>query len=1183
MFSITYISALAGVILLGGFLVLMYSHMGRFYGHTLSEWIERTRRKNDEFSAEKLLNVRKRLEIMAHDILKHRLLGLASLVQEIKLETDNGKKISSLTQERLDSISAEVFRLCGIKAGAEERLWVRWRDCFMDVFQHTGINTAVPLIDPMFSVTLRELMALRRLIMSYVDAEGSRATFLEKVMHLQFENCVNLYPDVLALGDACRMVVNPADVVQRSVDAVASQTRRADIVDNIVIYHRVDQKLLCPAAYNTLVMCVTRLIDNALEIGGKAGISVELCCDEFMGSSSLVFKVYDISEVMPAPNDYGMGIRGIKHRIAVFEGGLQFRSEKRDAFKKAAVLSFPVSEYAEFPVSHLPKRLKASFAFVGFVCFGGFIGCLLYVLGGPPVEFAGRGTNIVEFSVNVGEQLEIPLCAGGRNVRVETNIVNEACMADNCTFGQVLQSLEPCAVSLEDPDCPGAIRWTPQFNDGQRQGKNYELTIHCISEGPPGSDDLRRIRVLVSRPNSAPRVLLIQLLNKTRGDVHYIQQNQTVKVGVSDQVILRAMASDDDADSITYRLHQPNGTTLSSGDGTFWLESDWSLFATSTFDLEISDNIAPPLHIPIVLEADQLHPVEMRSMGLWATGSVAKHACEGTSESRICHLGNNTSNALEMQIWFDPMQPQIRPVLDFHISDAQGLVIRPAPQNGNIAAPGNHWEIYWQQSGQLDGIIELTNIEQTQTPGLYNFTFNVLTSPTLSDSISVAVNLSVSEMSGRMPELKTLIIFSRRLSPQTPVSFSSRHIELTEYEHDEQMSLAQASTWIYPNQINRSSAGPSLGQIICQTPEFADAFEAPVLRNIHNAWRLDFKLKRGCIPGLSQVSPGKSRLCAVNVRLDSGQSQSEALWIMLKPRSCEPRIEALNLSSSKEELNSNIFKWRFKIVDPDGDLNARNIDVRGTSAYSINIDSQDSTMGNVYTGEVSVSTSCDNPVFTPTNSKIALSVRDDDEHEIQKLLYPQLNCPSLVSTSDGRTVFDVDEGDFLSVPLIYDNDVKVAVNGHFGAVANHAFEWSASCLYGNGPHIIEISGESPTRYGRPLQLQINISHCQPRLELSIDDVALTPGAPVILPVNTTKRLRISGNKSLDEFTVIPSSMSNLPHLLLNVIEQGTDWVYELSCDKAGVSEDLRIQLVPKSGADLAHSEPVRIPVECVEP
>ena len=114
MFSITYISALAGVILLGGFQVLMYSHMGRFYGHTLSEWIERTRRKNDEFSAEKLLNVRKRLEIMAHDILKHRLLGLASLVQEIKLETDNGKKrimccISGYGSEKIYDHDTEIF------------------------------------------------------------------------------------------------------------------------------------------------------------------------------------------------------------------------------------------------------------------------------------------------------------------------------------------------------------------------------------------------------------------------------------------------------------------------------------------------------------------------------------------------------------------------------------------------------------------------------------------------------------------------------------------------------------------------------------------------------------------------------------------------------------------------------------------------------------------------------------------------------------------------------------------------------------------------------------------------------------------------------------------------------------------------------------------------------------------
>ncbi len=1177
MFSFAYISALVGTVTFGAIQVIIYSHLGRFYGRTLSEWIEKTRHKSDEFSAERLIHIRKRLEVFAHDVLKHRLLGLASLIQELRQETDDGKTIHALSKERAESTSAEIFRLCGIKLNAEERLWTRSKDCFLDIYHHTSIDTAAPPLDPMFSKTFRELMHLRSLIMGYVDREGSRTEFLERIMHLKFEECVELYPQVLALVDACRMVIEPSRIVSKAVDAAASQMRRANLHENITIYSIPPKQFLCPAAEGTITMFLTRLIDNALETGEKAGVSVELDTDEFTGTSSLLFKVYDQSEKMPSTNEYGMGIRGIKQRIHSFEGGFQYRLENRDIFRKAAIFSFPVSEYSEFPISHLKPTTIATFGFATIFFAVGFIFCLLYVLGGPPVEFAGRGQNITEFRVSVGEELVIPLCKGGRNVRAEIHLATESCVADSCSFDDVLQSLEPCARSIDDPSCPGEIRWTPAFEDGLRHGKNYELTIQCISDGPPSSRDEQRIRVLVSRKNSPPHLLLTRLMNHTRGEIFHVLPGQTIKTGVSDKLILQVMATDDDADVIRYTLHQPSGAPIQSTNGTFELSPSWSQFGTSTFELEFSDLIAPSQKIPFILEADELHPIDLKTLALWSNDSTVRYPCDGSDETQICHLPNPLSNVLEMQLWFDPIQQNIKPKLSFGTSENQEFVIRPLfVQDVSMTRPGDQWEIYLPSTQQMTGVLEVTSIEKLSTPGLYSFRFSLLTMSISDNFSSIALNLNVREQSGRLPPLTTILLLTRHTHSNTEFLFSSQHIELTEYDEAQYAPDAHNSLWIYPSKSGQSSTRPVISRVSCITPEFEKYLEKPDITDMKNAWRIDFGLKPGCIPGLSQSLPGKSRICEVDIGFEDNREQTDPVWIMLNPRSCSPQIESLSLISTKEELNSNVFRWKFSIMDPDGDLPLQNIELSEKIEYAMFYETQSTEQGNAYSGTLSIRTTCENPLFLPGKPELFLKVVDRDNHETRRHLTATENCPPLVTTKSLQTRFTVNAGERLVVPLSHAHDVHLTLNHYFGDIRDDSFIWDANCLYGQGPHTISISGESKNHYGKPLAITVFVDHCQPHFDLNLNGSPVFPRSPILLTSGQENTLTIAPSIAVENIAVLPESQSD--SIQVTAESDDAPWQFKLQCLADDIESSIGFHFSVPEGQP--KPDPIRLDVRC---
>lgn len=1184
MYNVVYIGTIFGLIFSLVILVLMHRHSGRFLGHTLSQWVAKTRKKQDEISADKLLHVRKLLERLAHDVLKHRLLGLHSLFEEMRqyYGGENGKKLDfrAISPEKDVAFRDEFFRLCGIKSRPEERLWTRFSEVFDEIYHYTGRRLALPMVDPMFSAAFKVLVELRRAMLWLVNTDSMWAkssVHFYKILSLDY---VSVYPATLALAASCRMEIDPHAVIRGAIEAVAAQTNRADTESRIRIYRCDSEKLLCDASMRTLTMCTTRLLDNALEQSRIVAIEASFLTDEFTGVSKLIFKVYDESEVLPATANEGMGMRGVRQNLEAFSGGVAYRSESRDTFKKAAVLSISASKFEPVVETKLRRSMVVEFVAFAVLNISIFLVCFGYVIGGPPVEFAGKGSDIVEFYAEVGKELVIPLCIGGRNVRAEVRAENVACVAEQCTLARVLEGLEPCKKSIDDPGCSGILRWTPQFSDGQRQGRNYELSIACIADGPPPSEDTRRIRVRVLRPNSAPEIAFVQLINDTKGTMHYLTKyGETTRVDVNDRLRLRVLANDADADIITYRLRSPDGTIAVSTDGAFELEPQWSAFATSTFELEISDNIAESLSFNIILSADKLHPIEIVNTDIVTSATSVRLPCDGTPEVRVCRIPDQNINELRIIARFDPLQPRIRPVIAFQVSDNHGVDLRYIRQYSNQTGEtqlGDQWEVYSKATQQLISVVELTNIEKLPTANDYAFTFRMLSNVRSLVNSNFAIYANVSELSERMPPAKTLFIFAFPQQKSSKYVLTAQHLQLSEYEAEQDAPYAEDGTWIYPVEGEKLRLEPVVDHITCQKPEFVSAFETPEVQSLKNAWRIDFKLRRGCIPGLAVSLPAKERLCTAHIRFGNRLPDKE-VWIMLNDRQCAPRIDELALVTHSANADDDAYRYAFTIVDTDGNLSKDKIQVLGSAPHEIVFNGESHAAGAVYRGEIRVKSDCN----LRDAARLALSATDDTGRSTQKKIDLPQTCPATIDTVDGRKYFEVSEGTFVEIPIIAKKDAKLVLKSNFGRIENGAFRWHASCSYGAGPHRIEIR-DAKHPHEHPIELELKL-RCTPRLSVSIDDVPIQFEIPYDLAPDSERHVKIS-LADIDQFEFNLASSALYPSLRLK--EALIDGVYTLGVACAAQEETLesiQIQIVPKDGTEYLKPDPIVMTFQCLAP
>ena len=429
-----------------------------------------------------------------------------------------------------------------------------------------------------------------------------------------------------------------------------------------------------------------------------------------------------------------------------------------------------------------------------------------------------------------------------------------------------------------------------------------------------------------------------------------------------------------------------------------------------------------------------------------------------------------------------------------------------------------------------------------------------------------------------MTPLDTLLIFVRRVAAHDTYSLSTHNISLTEYEKDEDAPEATASVWIYPKPGASRQSRVRIDDIVCQTPEFASAIGRPVVKNLHNAWRVDFKLQKGCIPGLVDALTTRQKLCAANLRIDGEQNANEVLWLSLNDRRCQPVFEAFNLVSEKDELAQNIFKYQFDIVDPDNTMTPDSLVVSGIQHYALDWISDTRTRTR-YHGMLTIQASCSDSDLVQNGAKITVGNASDMNSAFSRVIQLPMNCPPLVSTPNDQTDYTVEENTRLTIPLRHDPDVKLSLNAPFGALNGDNYVWDAACRYGKGPHLVEILGTSANRFGKPLQLAIQLTRCLPRFNLLLDGGMIQPETPVSIEPGQTRRLRITSDSNVDHLQFVPQTDNSNIHLTESDIPDGYE--IEIECLQPDLSASLRVLIIPDDAADSPDIPPIFVPIECI--
>lgn len=1179
---IYYLSLVVVVVLLPVLIVILYKSLD-VIGLTLSQWILKAQRKDDEATAKKLQDIRKLLDTLAHDVLKHRLLGMISLVGLLD-EGDGTPK--SLSAQDYDDYLEEIFRLCGAKAAPHERLWTRWRNTFKEIKAIAGRTLLVPIADPLLHATDRLMLRLRAMFKLYVAKDKANAITPQALLKLDIQASQPIHKDVLLLASQCRMLIKPRELANSALTSLRLQMGRKSLDNCFTLHDSVAESYLSPAPMRLLLTSVVRLLDNALAQGKHtAQVKIDLQTDAFSNAQLLLIHVYDSSEQIPLPHQYGDGLQGISRSLAEFGCGFGYRLVEDPEFQKEAIISVPITDVEEITVKPLTWKRYVSFALIFFVVVTALVVAMYRVFGGAPIRFAGGGDTVIEFAVNVGEKLSIPLCEGGNSPRAELSISRGACWKNQCTLYNVLDKLAPCAKGLAHKDCPKRLEWTPSFEDGARQGKSYELTVKCISLGPPQSEDLKNIRLLVTRPNSTPELLLIQTQDLASQETRTIFPDKTTEFPADAKLRLRAVALDKDTDLLLYTLLLPNGSLLESYDGEFLLPLEWSQFGTWTGILQISDMVSKPKTFPIRFKANRLRPIELKNLGIWSSLSASSLNCRGMGDSRLCDLTDGEVNELNAQLWFDPLLDQVSERINFESTPDSPIEVLPHPTKSPqrlTSIVGDRWELRERETQQTLAIIELANISARPHTPLRDYGFRISVAPLSPlDPLHWPVFLTVSESSNRAPALKNLLVFSRHGQVQKSMIMSTKHIILQEYEKESDERTARASIRLFGFNAN-SEQNPQAKAVICENPAMAQAFEDPkIVRINENAWNLDVKLKQGCIPGLNESLSEKDKLCFLEIAYNQS-NESEFLWLSLKDRPCAPRIESLELISKPEELEKNQFKWSFLIVDTDGDLEEKSIHLNASPNFKLKFSptpKNENQHNSRISGTITGSLNCKNSPQT-----IIIEAQDHTKLSTRKALQPPLHCPPLASTPDKQTQFQINEGQLLQIPLLHSEDVKLRLDNSLGTIENNTYEWRANCIYGRGPHHISIEAKSTNNFGNPLQFDIYVQRCTPRIAILADDQAISLDSPISIPLNGSLTLQIDTLKA-DRTRFKIEVTRNNPDPQLQIQNEQNPPTLTLTCKQNTLQESIQVLALPidNNDPDFLPAQPLNLTIHCGSP
>ena len=1215
------------------------------YGQPLAGWVERRRCDPTEEETHQLSTIRKILGTLAHDVLKHRLLGLISLIQSLDAaELAEQQESSDVPKEGDDpawaieeelagdahrkserdwgELRQELLRLCGARAAPRDRLWARWSEAFVEARRIAGGRIVPPWGDRRFQRTDRTLKRLRKMVRAFVAGERESALSPDRIRVLGLTQLGDVHGEILSIAEGCRPVIDVEKVVGEGLSALGALVGRRGAAERVTCHIDVDETFLADAPPRVIATCLERLLDNALRLSPEEApieVRVEVEHDDLFGDEVLVFRVLDVIAHIPDREHFGSGLRELQRALAEYDCGVSFESldGSQPPFFKEARLTLPVTRCEPLPSSHralAPLRLVAPVLLL-LVLISSL--ATTRILGGAPVQFSGLGNlsgePVVEFRTRVDQELQFKLCEGGSEPNAEVKLEHEeSCIAPECSLAEVIKGLEPCGERLARSDCPGVFRWTPSFEEGSRQGKEYELSVTCRAPGPPESEDHRRIRLVVSRRNTPPNIEKVELEGEDGASV-LLDKDGPVKLNASTRLVLVASATDDDEDPLQFRLYPghsgPKGADLpehfKSRDGRFIFdEIPWSDDGFFNATLEVDDGIDPPVRQALVFEATQLHRTELRSLKMQVLPTTKPVSCvgghgegaglatsSGSGGVMICQLGEQKRYQLTFGVWFDPLLGQVEE--NITISADKSDPIRVVSPLGSALAPrqpqlSQTWRLQARRTKQPLAKLELTEVSDDLSSGeeLRYYTMELK----LDDINTLEMNnwflrFKVEESSGRTEHLDFVLVLSR-LGQGNRLSTTPSRVQLYEFERDGDRDDARKSVQVMLYDQGSTSRKLAPAIVECNRAELASAFETSITPlNLHQGgakvWQLDIELKQGCIEGLggagSPFASAEARTCYVRLNT-SDRKDHASVEVRLKDRFCRPRITKVaaanpdDLPSEGEEA-----LWVVEVSDPDGDLDPEEVTLLGADNFDLTMTRAQGSATRLH-GRVEGKVQCGE-----AGEGIVVQVRDQSGFTTTSPLEMIGQCAPSVATVDGKDRFEVQEGDLLKVPLRWTEDAMLSMEDGVGLLNNGVFLWKASCEQGPGPHNIEIHAKKNGEFSEPLFLEVVIPRCRVRVYLEERGVALAGDKLYRLPTFSTRVLRVIPEMSRPRDLEISAHLEPPGvELSVKVADRGREDIFHLRCRKNSETRDLVITARPKAriAGRFLPSTPLRIPVRC---
>lgn len=1177
-------------------------------GLPLSRWILKSRQKTGAEEARQLSDARNILATLAHDVLKHRLLGLVSLARSMdeRLEAD---------PDSWDKMRQELLRLCGARAAPHDRLWARWSEAFAQIRAIAGGRVVPPWADNVLCATDRKLARLKRHVRAFVAGEQEEALSPQVVRRLELGSISNIHSDVLSLTEGCRPSLVPRRVVEEALSALGALVDRKGGPERFEVRLQEEDNFLVDAPPRLVSTSLERLMDNALRLSPESAplaIVVQLDGDELLGDEVLVFRVLDTLETIPEVEQFGDGLTEMRKGLAEYDCGFSFvRLTDDPVFAKEARITIPVTR----GVSLLKgRRVFTRMRWAAPVMVVLLLLAMLStgrILGGAPVQFSGGGQPVVEFRTRVGEELRFGLCEGGSNPSAILELETTSCRQEACSLADVVEALAPCRDGLSSPGCSREFVWTPEFDDGKREGMSYELTLACRAPGPPASEDIRRLRIVVSRQNSPPSWagdVDVRVVGEG-GRSSFELGDAPLEVPAGAVLELTLGGWDEDNDPLRYELvsqdetggetvlasaerrpGQPVQLMLGQEQGIPWRRD-------STFSavLRISDGLAAPVERSLELEASELRPLTLERFAMWNEVTGEEVACAGPDAARLCRLVENEGYLAELDVRFDELLTEVneRIFLSPEKSKVQIEPVRDEDEDvqrkgrqGSVEV-GQRWEVLSSIKGRRIATITLVDRPQHKRPGVRTYRFRIeMRRVEQGEPKSWTLRLSFDEASHRAAGLDQDLLLS--IFDQSPSLLAERDfVKLREYPEggSPEKGFKELKLFLAADSPqNAQLADPILR---CERPELVDAFQQLELKRIApNSWGLEVGLKPGCIEGLggsaSPLGSPSERTCRVELTTVDRSARS-SVTIRVENAACAPRLVRVEPRFEEPVEEGAQITWQVEIHDPDGDLRTDGIMLKGPGSqnFKLSLTEDPDVLGTRLMGELTGKAFCGLGL-----GELRLEARDWTGASSSTPITARMQCNPVIRTASGEVRFEVDDGELLEIALLGMDQARVELDTPQGELGDGGFRWEADCENGRGPHVVRLLAERDGAQGTPLELEVTVRRC--RVEMGLAELrtgtSVGGGGMLLMERARSKRLRVDpGVARLQDLELNITLEPKSKELSVRTLSGRGD-IFDLFCTTANRTGTIVVEAkpLPDAAQSYLEIEPLRVRVRCVE-